>query len=930
MAQAVIQSSFNSGEWADALNARVDLQKYHSGAALMENWIVDYRGGASTRPGTKYIQQAFISSAAVRITTFQVTFTLGFLLEWGDNYLRFYNNGVPVLETGIAITGATQANPCVVSVVNTWSIGDWVFISGVGGMTELNGKYFRINARTGGTITLGDLQGTNINSLSYGAYSGGGTVARVYTLTSPYNPNELFQIKFVTDNNTMILTHPDHEPYVLTYTSANNWTLLPADFGTIIDPPTGLSGQGGGSGSGFVYSYVVTSIAIDGQESIASVPVTLTNRNDIRTSGNAIEITWSPVSGAIRYNVYKSVVSLNFNIPAGASYGYVGQAQGITFIDDNIAPDFSVTPPIAQNPFTGAGIASFTVTNAGTYTTVPTVSIAGTGGAIGNAILGVVGTPTVSSGGAGYAVGNTITFSNGVVVTVATVAAGAVSTVTLTNPGAIASGSTPANPLSQVSSSGGGTGAQITATWGVVSVIVIAAGVGYTVAPAVTFSSGAAAATAVLDTPQSLNPAVPAFYNQRLFLGAPDDSPSTFFMSQPGASYNFNISSPIQPDDAITASLVGAKAGQIKSALPMPSGLIVFTDQACWQINGGSEGAAVTPATIVANPHSYIGANDMPPIVVNFDILFVQAKGSVVRDLSYNFYSNVFTGTDITIQSSHLFLGYELVDWAWAEEPYKIVWVVRSDGVLLTLTFLKEQEFIGWSHSTTDEGNFKSVATVTEELADGTVVDAVYVVIARTINSVIRQYIERFVERVFPNGVVDAWCVDSGIRYSGAPATTFSGAEHLAGLTVTALADGEVINPFVMPANGTFTLATAASLVTVGIPYVCDLQTLAIDTGSPTIQGRLKKLPNVVVRVKDTLGLRIGTEIANLVAMKDLVRGNVGSQSNEVVTDLVTTDAETFLDPKWDPFGQYLIRQRFPLPATVLGVIPYVLVGDEP
>ncbi len=191
MAQPVIQHSFHAGEWAPALNARVDLQKYHSGAALLRNFFVDYRGGASSCPGTKYILQAFKSSSKVRLIPFQASFTVNYVLEFGDLYIRFYSNGAPVLESALNITGATKANPCVVTVANSYSAGDWVFITGVSGMTQLNGNYYRLSAVSGTTITLADLNGVAIDSTSYGTWTAGGTVQRVYTLPSPYSAADL-------------------------------------------------------------------------------------------------------------------------------------------------------------------------------------------------------------------------------------------------------------------------------------------------------------------------------------------------------------------------------------------------------------------------------------------------------------------------------------------------------------------------------------------------------------------------------------------------------------------------------------------------------------------------------------------------------------------------------------------------------------------
>lgn len=58
MAQPVIQQSFSKGEVSPTLYARTDLAAYHTSAALMRNFYVDYRGGASNRPGTTLVARA--------------------------------------------------------------------------------------------------------------------------------------------------------------------------------------------------------------------------------------------------------------------------------------------------------------------------------------------------------------------------------------------------------------------------------------------------------------------------------------------------------------------------------------------------------------------------------------------------------------------------------------------------------------------------------------------------------------------------------------------------------------------------------------------------------------------------------------------------------------------------------------------------------
>lgn len=935
MAQPVIQHSFHAGEWAPALNARVDLQKYRAGAALMKNFFVDYRGGASTRPGTKYCLQAFKSATAVRLIPFQASFTVSYILEFGDQYIRFFNNGNAVLEASTAITNATGNT---VTATNNYVAGDWVFITGVNGITNINNRYFIVASATGTSYTVTDLYGGAVTFA--GTYTSGGTTARVYTLASPYTAADLPKIKFAQNVNKLILCHPNYTPQVLTIVAANNWTIGAITFGTTLSAPTGVSASTSlGAGGGYNYSYIVTAADDNGQESPPSAAATLANFNDMRNSAGTTRIQWNAVPGATSYNVYKAELTQTAAVPAGAAHGFIGNCTGLDFRDSNITPDFSLTFPTIQFPFLGGNVTGATITAAGTYTAVPTISFAPP--TVGLTAAGVVSLGAVSGsvagGGTGYSVGQIVRLGFGnsgspdgatlfCTINVTGVTAGAITSFTIANPGSITSGSTPSNPLKDIDKPINY--ATINITWGVTAIVLTTGGAGYTSAPAITFSGGTATATATINSGTN-NPAVPTFFQQRLVLANTSQGVQTFYMSQPGSYYNFNVTKPVEPDNAITGSIVSGQLNEIKSAVPVPVGLILLTSRSAWLINSGSAGnAAVTPIDISANAHSYNGASDLPPIVANFDILFVQAKGSIVRDLTFNFYAQIYTGTDISVLSSHLFYGHTLTEWCWAEEPFKVVWAVRDDGVMLTLTFLKEQELIGWAQQTTN-GLFKSVATVTEPVSFGSV-DAVYTVVQRTINGQTLKYIERVVERIFPNGDNDAWCVDAGIQYVGSPTTSFSGAYHLAGATVTGVADGVPIAPFTMATSGSFTLGSAASKVTIGLAYTPQLKTLQLDLGEPTVQGKRKKIPAVTVRVQDALGLSIGKSFSSLVPMKDLVIGNVNGPSNSVVADLFTGDARTLLDPSWDVPGQYCIQQSNPLPATVLGVIPEIAMGDTP
>src|SRR5216684_2534078 len=109
MGQPAIQTSFNAGEWASALNARVDLAKYHSGASLLRNMFVDYRGGATTRAGLRYVAKSQNNgSNPPRLIPFQASFTVSYMLEFGTlsgvGYVGFINNGAQVLSGGVPYT----------------------------------------------------------------------------------------------------------------------------------------------------------------------------------------------------------------------------------------------------------------------------------------------------------------------------------------------------------------------------------------------------------------------------------------------------------------------------------------------------------------------------------------------------------------------------------------------------------------------------------------------------------------------------------------------------------------------------------------------------------------------------------------------------------------------------------------------------------
>ncbi|HCQ05097.1 MAG TPA: hypothetical protein DIT99_32545, partial [Candidatus Latescibacteria bacterium] len=182
-----INTNFTAGELSEDLFGRIDIGKYKNGAATLENFIVQPHGGITRRSGTRFVKEVKTSSLQTRLFPFEFSVTQAYVIEFGNLYCRFYKDQGAILEATKTISGATAANPVVVTAnSHGYSNGDEVYITAVVGMTELNGKYYKIASKTTNTFELTDIDGDNINGSGFTAYSSAGTAARVHTLTTTF------------------------------------------------------------------------------------------------------------------------------------------------------------------------------------------------------------------------------------------------------------------------------------------------------------------------------------------------------------------------------------------------------------------------------------------------------------------------------------------------------------------------------------------------------------------------------------------------------------------------------------------------------------------------------------------------------------------------------------------------------------------------
>jgi hypothetical protein len=256
MARVAVQlTNFTGGELSPRLDGRNDLAKYASGCKTLQNMIVYPHGSAARRPGTTFVAEVKTSSAFTRLIPFEFSTTQTYILEFGDLYIRFYKDSGAILEANKTITAITKANPGVVtSNSHGFANGDTVVISGVVGMTQVNGKRFKVASVATNTFALQDVDGNNVNTTSYTTYTSGGVANRVYTLTTTYETADLADLKFAQSADVMYICHPDFPPRKLSRTGHTSWTITNVDFSngpfldhnittTTLNPSHRLAGQ---------------------------------------------------------------------------------------------------------------------------------------------------------------------------------------------------------------------------------------------------------------------------------------------------------------------------------------------------------------------------------------------------------------------------------------------------------------------------------------------------------------------------------------------------------------------------------------------------------------------------------------------------------------------------------------------------------------
>lgn len=411
------------------------------------------------------------------------------------------------------------------------------------------------------------------------------------------------------------------------------------------------------------------------------------------------------------------------------------------------------------------------------------------------------------------------------------------------------------------------------------------------------------------------------FFQDRLCFGGTKKQPYMVWMSRTGDYGNFSVekaSGTVTDDSAVALAFVSRKQFKILHLIASTD-LIVLTAGNEWTVSGSD---TVTPSKAVPKMQTTRGCSTVEPLMIGGRIVFVQGRGSTVRDMAYSYETDSYGGNDLTLLAKHIIENVQIVDSAYKQEPDSTIYFVRSDGTMACLSYIMEQKVYAWSTIET-QGKIEAVAAVQEGDED-----IIYLVVQREINGVTVRNIEYLAKNpAKSNNPDDYIMLDNAIEYSTAEKSsgkTEIDAAELAGEKVTVIGDGRMYSGLTVSQDGTVTLPAAVQHAFIGLPYrsIVELPNVEIKTGDGTMQGRKKQISNCILRLSNSLGGMVGPDINTM----DLM--NFDEQN--VVSNIKLFTGDKYMTLPIGGFnneGRVIIVTDEPYPFNLLAVVREVSFG---
>lgn len=397
-------------------------------------------------------------------------------------------------------------------------------------------------------------------------------------------------------------------------------------------------------------------------------------------------------------------------------------------------------------------------------------------------------------------------------------------------------------------------------------------------------------------------PSTVSLFEQRLIAAGSPGYPQTVWASRIGEYLNFELGT--KDDDAFMFTIASDQLNPIRH-LGQIKALVALTSGGEFTLTGGVE-KPITPTNIQVKNQTVYGCSDVRPCRIGNELYFMQRAGRKLRAMAYKFDSDAYGSPDLSVLGEHA-TESGIKSMAYQQEPESVMWMVRNDGVMATVTVDRDQDVIGWARQITD-GAFEAVATI--PVSDG---DEVWALVRRTVGGNTVRYIERFDTDVHTDSAI------TGTHPTGV--STWTGLSHLNGREVDIVADGVVMDRATV-SGGQVTIARNAKVVEIGLPYTTTIETLTPELagGTGSAQGNSMRIAEVTLRFLNTTGAELNGQVIPF--------RRLGPDVLDAPAPLFTGD-HRIEKLGWER-GQAMltIQQKQPLPFHLLAVIKKFTVND--
>ena len=441
-------------------------------------------------------------------------------------------------------------------------------------------------------------------------------------------------------------------------------------------------------------------------------------------------------------------------------------------------------------------------------------------------------------------------------------------------------------------------------------------------------------------------PAKVGVSDDRLVFANSSDHPNRIWASQVGDPTNFSpderTGTGVDPgawDRTITdgsgfsRSILSGRTDEIQW-IAQTQALLVGSKSSVAVLTSSSQREILTPANVHALVVSQNGTSDAKPALADDEVLFMSRCGCMLSAAGVSKSGGIASPFVLSERADHMF-SVPTTRLVWSFEPSRALLAVQEDGRIRGCTFSQRDEVAGFftielgGVSGSDSfGHVEDAAVVAASEARS--YDRVWLITSRTVNGKTVRFIE-YLRNQFDIGddLGDAAFLDAApAPYSGPATTTLTGLDHLEGESVVAWADGSKQGPFTV-AGGAIALASSASTVSVGLPYLGRWSGLNYEAKADqtvTLQTVRARVIEANIRLHRSVGGRIG-EIGRGAFQPIAYYGNETAvpASPALFTGVVSIRPDS-------PLGRdsgIIVEQDSPAPMEILSVVARMRWGER-